>query len=235
MSKKKKYISPPIEQDKKVKVKGDMTADVYRGNYGIDELQRMRRALAKRANQRILRLERGESTVTGEKWNTFGAVLDVYSYLDDKYGKDRFSETKTALKDINALRREITVLQGFLGRKTSTVAGMKDIERKRISTFESGKWGVKWRRNGTENRPIHFASTKEFYDFLNSNTFSSLVKSGFSSEQLIDIYDTARVKSTEQSDEAIIGVFEDALTHYRDNGGASLKDLQSRMNAITLK
>ena len=95
--------------------------------------------------------------------------------------------------------------------------------------------GVKPVINGCKHNLFLFASTKEFYDFLNSNTFSSLVKSGFSSEQLIDIYDTARVKSTEQSDEAIIGVFEDALTHYRENGGASLKDLQSRINAITLK
>ena len=78
MAKRKKYNYTPIKQQKTVKVKEDLTADVYRGSYSLDELQRIRRTLAKRANQRIVRLERGESKITGEKLNTFGAVTEVY-------------------------------------------------------------------------------------------------------------------------------------------------------------
>ena len=132
MARRKKY-NTPIPQRKTVKVKEDLTADVYRGSYSVDELQRMRRALAKRANQRIVRLERGESKVTGEKWNTFGAVTEVYDYLNrQKEGRTRFRETSKALTDSQALKREITVLQGFLGRKSSIVSGMQEIEEKRI-------------------------------------------------------------------------------------------------------
>lgn len=230
----KKYKSESIKQDKKVKIKEDMTADVYRDSYTIAELQRMRRALAKRANQRILRLERGRSSVTGEKWNTFGAVIDAYDYLNKKYNKTRFSENVKALTDVNALRREITVLQGFLGRKSSTVAGMIDIERKRMTTFEKGHWGVKWRRDKIPNKPIKFASTKEFYDFMNSQTFKGLVSSGFTSEQLIDLYDSARTASSEQSDDKVVEEMTKALDEYRNEGGASLKDLKERLKAVTL-
>lgn len=233
----RKKIYTPIPQRKTVKVKEDLTADVYRGSYSLDELQRMRRALAKRANQRIVRLERGESKVTGEKWNTFGAVTDVYDYLNrQKEGRTRFRETIKALTDSRSLKQEITVLQGFLGRKTSLVSGMQEIEDKRIATFESGKWGIKWKKKGIVNRPLHFASNKEFYDFLNSETFKGLVSTGFTSEQLIELYDSARVRLGEDMESDIVtDAMADALDEYRSKGNASLKDLRKKMKAIKIK
>lgn len=233
----RRKIYTPIPQRKTVKVKEDLTADVYRGSYSLDELQRMRRALAKRANQRIVRLERGSSKVTGEKWNTFGAVTDVYDYLNkQKEGRTRFRETAKALTDSQSLKREITVLQGFLGRKTSLVSGMQEIENKRIATFESGKWGTKWKKRGVVNRPLHFASNKEFYDFLNSETFKGLVSTGFTSEQLIELYDSARVRLGEDTESDIVtDAMADALEEYRSRGNASLKDLRKKMKAIKIK
>ena len=237
MSKRKNYNYTPIPQRKSVKVKEDLTTDVYRGSYSLDELQRMRRALAKRANQRIVRLERGESKVTGEKWNTFGAVTEVYDYLNrQKEGRTRFRETAKALTDSQKLKREITVLQGFLGRKTSLVSGMQEIEEKRITTFETGKWGRKWKKKGILNKPLHFASNKEFYDFLNSETFKGLVSTGFTSEQLVEIYDSARVRLGEEAEEdAVPNAMADALEEYRNKGNASLKDLRKKMNSIKIK
>lgn len=233
----KKYNYTPIKQHKTVKNKDDLTADVYRGNYSMDELQRMRRALAKRANQRIVRLERGSSKVTGEKWNTFGAVIDAYNYLNkQKEGRTRFRETKNSLTDRQALKREITVLQGFLGRKSSLVSGMQEIEKKRMTTFESGKWGTKWKRTGVPNRPLHFASNKEFYDFLNSETFKGLVSSGFTSEQLIELYDSTRTRLGDQAEAEIVSnAMSAALEEYRNKGNASLKDLCKKINAIKIK
>ena len=237
MAKRKKYDYTPIKQAKTVKVKEDLTADVYRGSYSLDELQRMRRALAKRANQRIVRLERGESKVTGEKWNTFGAVTEVYDYLNrQKPGRTRFRETAQAFTDPQALKLEITVLQGFLGRKSSTVSGMKEIEQKRMSSFETGKWGRKWKKNAILNKPLHFASNKEFYDFLNSETFKGLVSTGFTSEQLVEMYDSARVRLGEKAEEDEVSkAMADALEEYRNKGNASLKDLRKKMNAIKIK
>lgn len=237
MAKRKNYKYTPIPQAKTVKNKEDLTADVYRGTYQLEELQRMRRALAKRANQRIVRLERGESKVTGEKWNTFGAVMDVYDYLDkQKEGRTRFRESKNVLTDFQSLRREITVLQGFLGRKTSLVSGMQEIENKRINTFETGKWGTKWKKKGIPNRPLHFASNKEFYDFLNSETFKGLVSSGFTSEQLVELYDSARVRLGEEAEaDAVSNAMTAALDEYRSKGNASLKDLRKKMNSIKIK
>lgn len=233
----RKKIYTPIPQRKTVKVKEDLTADVYRGSYSLDELQRMRRALAKRANQRIVRLERGSSKVTGEKWNTFGAVMDVYDYLNNqKEGRTRFRETAKALTDSQSLKREITVLQGFLGRKTSLVSGMQEIEDKRIATFESGKWGTKWKKRGVVNRPLHFASNKEFYDFLNSETFKGLVSTGFTSEQLVELYDSARVRlGNDEESDIVTNAMADALEEYRSKGNASLKDLRKKMKAIKIK
>ena len=237
MARSKKYDYTPIPQRKTVKVKEDLTADVYRGSYSLDELQRMRRALAKRANQRIVRLERGESKVTGEKWNTFGAVTEVYDYLNrQKEGRTRFRETAKALTDSQALKREITVLQGFLGRKSSLVSGMREIEQKRIFSFESGKWGTKWKKTGIPNKPLHFTSNKEFYDFLNSETFNGLVSTGFTSEQLVELYDSARVRLGEEAEaDAVSNAMADALEEYRNKGNASLKDLRKKMNSIKIK
>ena len=237
MAKRKNYDYTPIPQRKTVKVKEDLTADVYRGSYSLDELQRMRRALAKRANQRIVRLERAESKVTGEKFNTFGSVTEVYDYLNrQKEGRKRFRETKNAMTDSQELKREITVLQGFLGRKSSLVSGMREIEEKRLSSFETGKWGTKWKKTGIPNNPLHFTSNKEFYDFINSETFKGLVSTGFTSEQIVEQYDSARVMLGEEAEaDAVSNAMADALEEYRNKGNASLKDLRKKMKSIKIK
>ena len=236
MARRKKYYTP-LPQRKSVKIKEDLTADVYSGSYSLDELQRMRRALAKRANQRIVRLERGESAITGEKWNTFGAVTEVYDYLNrQKEGRTRFRESTKALTYTQDIKREITVLQGFLGRKSSLVSGMKEIEKKRLYSFESGKWGTQWKKTGIPNKPIHFSSNKEFYDFLNSETFKGLVSTGFTSEQIVEMYDSARVRLGEDAEADVVSnAMAAALEEYRKKGNASLKDLRTKMNAIKIK
>lgn len=237
MARRKEYDYTPIPQRKTVKVKEDLTADVYRGSYSLDELQRMRRRLAKRANQRMVRLEREKSPVTGESYKTYGAITEVYFYLNkQKEGRKRFREQLNALTDTQTLKREITVLQGFLGRKTSLVSGHRDIERKRLETFGTGKWGTKWKKTGIPNKPLLFASNKEFYDFLNSETFKGLVSTGFTSEQLVELYDSARVRLGEEAEaDAVSNAMADALEEYRNKGNASLKDLRKKMNAIKIK
>lgn len=205
--------------------------DVYRGRYSVPELQKIRRTLAKRANQRMVRLERARG-ITGEKFSEFGAITDAYEYLrTQKKGSKRFQESAKAITDINDLRREITILQGFLGRKTSLVSGIRQIENKRTQTFASGKWGTGYKWTGQEKRQLLFSTTKEFYDFLNSQTFKDLISRGFTSEQVIEIYDSAREK---REHEEIMQELEKAVREYKEKQNATLQDLIKRTGAKKL-
>ena len=196
----------------------EVSIDIYRESMSLTDMQALRRKLAKRANQRIVRLERASSKITGEAFNEFGAVTDAYSYLErQKKGRKRFQERADAITDTMELRREISVLQGFLGSKTSLVSG--------ISTFESGNWGKTSRYTGKARREIKFASTKEFYEFLSSKTFQGLKNSGYTSEKLVEIYDEAR--ESEEADE-VLEKMEEALEEYRAGQKATLKDITGR-------
>lgn len=205
--------------------------DVYRSNtLSVTDLQTMRRTLAKRANQRMVRLERGKSLVTGESLN-FGAIENARAYL----GKHkRFSEKLALTTDLNQLRKEITVLQSFLNAKSSTIQGMREIERRRIKTFETGEWGQKWKQQGIRQKPIKFASTKEFYDFLNSGTFKNLIDAGFDSDQIVTMYQEAQT-TAHLSDEEVRNQLEKAVEEYRSKGNANLKDLLSRLKLKPLR
>lgn len=165
----------------------DLTkTDVY-GSISTAELREIRRTLAKRANQRMVRLGKATSEITGEKYDEFGAVTKVKDYLE-RYGRTRFTESLTGeTKEYSAmsrerLQREIVVLQGFLNAKTSSVAGQRRAEEKRVATFSAHGLG-------------RIARNKEFYDFLNSNSYNTLKKfgggNGLVSEQIQDLYQRA--------------------------------------------
>lgn len=161
--------------------------NVWQSSYTIDQLQQMRRKLAKRANQRIVRLERAESLVSGESLANFGAIEKVNQYLQKqgKEGKLRFSERQNIVMSSRELKREISEIQNFLNAKTSTVSGAHKIERLRIDTFKK--------------KGIDFASNKEFYDFLNSDVYQKAI-TGFDSSTIVDVYDKAK-KVTNKSGE----------------------------------
>lgn len=145
------------------------------------ELEAEHRRLAKRSNQRMVRLERGKTKVTGEAM-TFGAYEKVQNYLEETGQGVRFSERKSFNpKDVstNQLKRDIAAMNTFLNSKSSTVSGMNKIEQARIKTFEE---------NG-----ITAGSTKEFYDFLNSDEYNK-AKKVFSSDTLVELYDMATEK-----------------------------------------
>lgn len=187
--------------------------NIYDRNVTASELGAYRRTLAKRANQRLVRLERAESKVTGEKY-TFGAYDIAEQYLKGQW-RTRFSETaKHKINNINSLRAEINELERFLNSKSSTVKGIREIEQKRIETFEK--------------KGLHFASTKEFYDFLNSNEYDRLIASGFTSEQVIEVYDMSRQY---MSDEDVLEKIQEAITEFQSIQGdsATLKGLYSKM------
>ena len=156
------------------------------------ELAALRRKLAKRANQRMVRLERSKSEISGEAFHA-GAYDIAQDYLRQTGRGKRFSEsinyTKTINKetgeasfDIYRLKREILELDTFIHSKTSTVSGNREAERKRIETFTSEEYGL--------SREV--VSSKGFYDFLQSEAYDYFVQNSFTSEQLLDIYNIYR-------------------------------------------
>lgn len=173
-----------------------LTADVYGNQYSTAQLQEIRRKLAKRANNSLRELSRKSSPITGEVYNSYGAAVDALDYLKAR-NRRYFSESLTLTKNRTVLKAEIQRLQYFLTRPSHTAKGQREIEQKRIDTFEK--------------KGIHFASSKEFYQFLNSGTFHSLRKAQYSSEQLVEDYERAREKGLthEQAMERLESALED--------------------------
>jgi hypothetical protein len=151
-------------------------------SHSIQELQQVRRAAAKAANQRMVRLERGKSLVSGESLDRYGSVVLTKEYLKNQ-GRNRFSETEIQKGwTANDYKREISELQSFLNSKTSTVRGQHHAEAARIETFEG--------------KGIKFASNKQFYDFINSDVYLKILKAA-DSDVLQEIYEKARDKKSD--------------------------------------
>lgn len=152
------------------------------------ELSQLRRKLAKRANQRMVRLERSSSPITGEAYHA-GAYDLAQEYLRQTGRGTRFSESiNYAKEDTYRLKREIMELDTFLHSKTSTVSGNKKAEQKRIETFTSSEYGLS----------AEVVASKGFYDFLQSEAYDYFVKNSFTSEQLMDVYNAYREEGASQ-------------------------------------
>ena len=178
-----------------------------------EELNAIRRTLAKRANQRLVRLERAYSDITGESYASYGASEYAYNYLASQ-GRKRFSENKNYSDDFNLLRKEILEIQKFLGSKSSLVSGQREIEQKRIKTFES--------------KGIRFSGNKEFYDFLNSKDFADLSKS-FDSDKIIELYDQSREHT---DNDQVISIISSAIDKMREKQSYNLKDLKKELKLL---
>lgn len=197
--------------------------DPYNPFVTREDLQRIRRQLAKVMNQRMVRLENTISPVSGEAY-TFGSYDKMQSYLTKRgrapiQGTDirRFSELLDPKMSVRELRKEIRILQGFEGHVSSQVKGMKQIERKRIATF--AKKGI----------DVKVAGSKEFYDFLNSKTFEKM-GSVFDSDQLVEEYN--RTAGQGLPPEEILEAFN---AYLQNSHKMSLKGLRRKLKATTLK
>lgn len=197
-----------------------LTTDYWhKGGVSTSELLKVHKQLAKRTNQRLLRLERSASSVTGESFASYGAADKAKEYLTNQ-GRNRFRENiSSTLKNIDEAQqryealKDIKAMQDFLTSKSSTVKGQKEIEQKRIETFEE--------------QGIESASNKEFYDFLNSETFKELTKS-FDSNTIVEAYDDA-IKQGKTSAE-IATAFDD----YRNQQNISVKGLRDSLGLTQL-
>lgn len=190
-----------------------LTADVYGNQYSTAQLQEIRRKLAKRANNSLRELSRNSSPITGEVYNSYGAAVDALEYLKAR-NRRYFSESLTLTENRTVLKAEIQRLQYFLTRPSHTVRGQREIEQKRIETFEK--------------KGIHFASSKEFYQFLNSGTFQSLRKLQYSSEQLIEDYERAREQG--MTNDQVLEKLSNALDAFRKGEKVTQKNLWEHLD-----
>lgn len=215
---------------------------IYQESHSKDELKEIRRTLAKRANQRMVRLERATSEISGESYASYGAIDQVKYYLK---GKRRFSENLKYTDDIDLLKREINELQKFLESPSSLVSGQRAIEKKRQETFASGQWGGRWEKDektgewkkvGVTGVSLKNASNKEFFNFLRSNTFHNLVAKGFTSEQIVEIFDAALERDKRTTPLSITRRLEEAYAEWAESGKmGGIKDLQQRFGVNILK
>lgn len=190
-----------------------LTADVYGNQYSTAQLQEIRRKLAKRANYSLRDLARNSSPITGEVYNSYGAAVDALDYLKAR-NRRYFSESLTLTENRTVLKAEIQRLQYFLTRPSHTVKGQREIEQKRIATFEK--------------KGIHFASSKEFYQFLSSETFQSLRKLQYSSEQLIEDYERAREQG--MTNDQVMEKLSNALDAFRKGKKVTQKNLWKHLD-----
>lgn len=115
----------------------------------------LRRKLAKRINQRMVRLEK--------KGLTKGAAYADYQDLLNKFfgGAKRIPENKNIFKHLP--RAELKAMQALLKEKSSTVQGWNEIMNARVRTIK-------------ERYGIEFKDNYELYDFINSLEFKNLSK-----------------------------------------------------------
>lgn len=199
--------------------------DPYDKGVTLEELRAIRRQLSKVMNQRMVRLENTKSEITGEAY-TFGSYDKMQEYLTKQgrapiKGTDirRFTEVLNPGMNRRQLKAEIRKLQLFEQHVSSRVAGMKEIERKRIKTFEGAGLDPKTVKN------------KDFYDFLNSKTYEELLNS-FTSEDIIEEYDKM-VRKEKKNSEEIAQAFRDYLD--KEEGRISLKALRKSLGTTTIR
>lgn len=180
--------------------------NVFQQSYSRAELTARRARLAKVANSRIRSLEKATSDISGEKLIEGSQFNTVQSYLESQ-GKKRFSESKKA-RQFNdfELKRDIVVLENFLSMQSSTVSGFKEVEQKRVQSFMDK--GV----------PEDIATSKDFYDFLNSPDFQQLTQETLDSEDIIDIIERS---SDSMSLDKILEIFQKHVQS-RESGAKSL-------------
>lgn len=172
--------------------------DVRRGGYTLEELDRMRRKLAKRANARLLSLERAGR----DYW-----AYDIAQQYLNARNRRRFSVKGFKGSQRNAVR-ELEEIISFLNSASSTITGSKAIENKIKSSFA---------RKGVN---VSELGSRDFFDFLDWYNSDKRGRSKIQSTIAIDFYNKAiQQGKTKEDVQAAIEQFK--------QGRASLRDMYS--------
>lgn len=139
------------------------------------ELLQLRRKLAKRINQRMVRLE-AKGLTQG------GAYADYQNILNRFFGgAKRIPENLNIYKHLP--RTEVSAMQKLLKEKTSTVQGWNEVMAARVQTMYD-RYGVKFKNNF------------ELADFINSLEFEAMKKS-YGSKQLLRMIENSAMTPDE--------------------------------------
>lgn len=135
------------------------------------ELLQLRRKLAKRINQRMVRIE-AKGLTQG------GAYADYQNILNRFFGgAKRIPENLNIYKHLP--RTEVSAMQKLLKEKTSTVQGWNEVMEARVQTMYK-KYGVQFKNN------------QELYDFINSLEFEALSRL-YSSKQALRLIEHSKM------------------------------------------
>lgn len=143
-----------------------LRAKAYLGDESAyKELVERNKALVKRANSALSRLEKAGIT----RWSYDRAI----SYTESEFGMRRFTASKNKLPEIVDLQINIQEMSKFLASKSSTIRGNKAIDLKIINAF---------REKGIN---IPKGEEAEFLDLISSDDFETLKKSYVDSGTII--------------------------------------------------
>lgn len=190
--------------------------DLRGQNYDIEEVRKLRKKLAKRANARLATLEKH-----GYTKNAYRVAI---KYTEETRGKKRFSEALLKKAGIEYLRDEIEALRIFLTSKSSTIKGNKEIEKERLSFFRGAR---KVDKDGKLNgMGLEISDSEEFFKFINSAEYKALANKLISSNVLMEFYDTVKESNEGVKYEELLK----ALEEYRTGKVSSVDDLYEQFD-----
>jgi hypothetical protein len=138
------------------------------------ELARLYTSLAKRLNQRMVRLERaGFTSESGGAYANYNVILKKFGYnkrIREKIKLD-YSDRNVLYMQISSMRKQVQMMQNVLKAKSSTVPGWKSI--------------IKKRREKLSEYGLEFKDTSEMSAFFQSYAFE-LISLLYSSEQAVE-------------------------------------------------
>lgn len=138
------------------------------------ELARLYTSLAKRLNQRMVRLERsGFISESGGAYADYNVILKKFGYnkrIREKIKLD-YSDRNVLYMQISSMRKQVQMMQNVLKEKSSTVPGWNSI--------------IKKRREKLSEYGLEFKDTSEMSAFFQSYAFE-LISLLYSSEQAVE-------------------------------------------------
>lgn len=152
------------------------------------ELARLYTSLAKRLNQRMVRLEKaGFISESGGAYADYNVILKKFGYnkrIREKIKLD-YSDRNVLYMQFSSMRKQVKMMQNVLKEKSSTVPGWNSI--------------IKKRREKLSEYGLEFKDTSEMSAFFQSYAFE-LISLLYSSEQAVEFVGKALQDSNTMSE-----------------------------------
>lgn len=166
--------------------------EARRGNpEALQRLQAKSVLMARRANKMLDLLQKAGLTKQ--------AYRAAQTFTSPAYGSTRYSENLT---DVDAMYQQLLSIEHFLSLRTSTIAGSREVENERISTFRER---YKRAQNMTRRQIV------DFFDFLDDENVSDFIdeEGYYESKYSVDdfLYITSEVGRSKDRVKQAIGLY----------------------------